>query len=65
MICYHARVTYLVEYSVLMLLAHRVFHVPVFFQYYEKEWTLWDRFEVQGDMTLQEFIDYFQVIIKK
>ncbi|XP_073985038.1 ubiquitin-like activating enzyme 1 [Rhodnius prolixus] len=29
-------------------------------KYYEKEWTLWDRFEVKGEMTLQEFIDYFK-----
>lgn len=28
-------------------------------KYYEVEWTLWDRFEVQGEMTLKEFIDYF------
>lgn len=28
-------------------------------KYYGKEWTLWDRFEVQGEMTLQEFLDYF------
>ncbi|KAK9503585.1 hypothetical protein O3M35_010114 [Rhynocoris fuscipes] len=29
-------------------------------KYYENEWTLWDRFEVRGEMTLQEFIDYFK-----
>ncbi|XP_035675707.1 ubiquitin-like modifier-activating enzyme 1 [Branchiostoma floridae] len=34
-------------------------------KYYDKEFTLWDRFEVQGvqngnEMTLKEFIDYFQ-----
>ncbi|KAK7102589.1 ubiquitin-like modifier-activating enzyme 1 [Littorina saxatilis] len=29
-------------------------------KYGDKEFTLWDRFTVQGDMTLQEFIDYFQ-----
>lgn len=28
--------------------------------YYDKEWTLWDRFEVEGEMTLQEFLDYFK-----
>ncbi|CAG0878674.1 unnamed protein product [Darwinula stevensoni] len=28
-------------------------------KYYEVEWTLWDRFEVQGEMTLKQFIDYF------
>ncbi|XP_053670893.1 ubiquitin-like modifier-activating enzyme 1 isoform X3 [Anopheles nili] len=27
--------------------------------YYDKEWTLWDRFEVKGELTLQEFLDYF------
>lgn len=27
--------------------------------YYGKEWTLWDRFEVKGELTLQEFLDYF------
>lgn len=42
------------------------------FQYYDKEFTLWDRFEVNGlkdgggEMTMQELFDYFQVInIKK
>ncbi|KAL1141009.1 hypothetical protein AAG570_000935 [Ranatra chinensis] len=29
-------------------------------KYYENEWTLWDRFEVAGEMTLKEFIDYFK-----
>merc|ERR1719219_1706628 len=28
-------------------------------KYYEHSWTLWDRFEVEGEMTLQEFITYF------
>lgn len=30
------------------------------FQYYDKEWTLWDRFEVDGEMTLENFIKYFE-----
>ncbi|CAL4109432.1 unnamed protein product [Meganyctiphanes norvegica] len=29
-------------------------------KYYEHEWTLWDRFEVNGEMTLEEFIKYFE-----
>lgn len=29
-------------------------------KYYDKEWTLWDRFEIDGEMTLQEFINYFE-----
>lgn len=29
-------------------------------KYYDIEWTLWDRFEVQGEMTLQQFMDYFK-----
>lgn len=29
-------------------------------KYYETSWTLWDRFEVAGDMTLREFIDHFK-----
>ncbi|KAM6141160.1 ubiquitin-like modifier-activating enzyme 1 [Erethizon dorsatum] len=35
-------------------------------QYYNPEWTLWDRFDVQGrqpdgeEMTLQQFLDYFK-----
>jgi len=29
-------------------------------KYYDTEWTLWDRFEVNGEMTLKEFIDYFK-----
>lgn len=29
-------------------------------QYYEKKWTLWDRFEVNGEMTLEEFLQYFK-----
>lgn len=28
--------------------------------YYGIKWTLWDRFEVEGDMTLQEFLEYFK-----
>jgi ubiquitin-activating enzyme E1 len=29
-------------------------------KYYDTEWTLWDRFEVQGEMNLKEFLDYFK-----
>ncbi|KAJ8676883.1 hypothetical protein QAD02_012670 [Eretmocerus hayati] len=29
-------------------------------KYYDTEWTLWDRFEVQGEMTLKEFLEYFK-----
>ncbi|KAI2808196.1 E1 ubiquitin-activating protein [Blomia tropicalis] len=29
-------------------------------QYYDKQFTIWDRFELTGDITLQEFIDYFK-----
>lgn len=29
-------------------------------QYGETEWTLWDRFELSNNPTLQEFIDYFK-----
>ena len=30
------------------------------FKYHDAEWTLWDRFDVKGDLTLKEFIDYFK-----
>lgn len=29
-------------------------------EYCNKQWTLWDRFEVQGEMTLSEFLNYFK-----
>ncbi|XP_018573299.1 ubiquitin-like modifier-activating enzyme 1 isoform X1 [Anoplophora glabripennis] len=29
-------------------------------EYCGNEWTLWDRFEVQGEMTLSEFLQYFK-----
>lgn len=29
-------------------------------KYYENEWSLWDRFEVEGEMTLKEFLKYFE-----
>ncbi|CAG2061919.1 unnamed protein product [Timema podura] len=29
-------------------------------KYYDKEWSLWDRFEVTGELTLREFLDYFK-----
>jgi ubiquitin-activating enzyme E1 len=29
-------------------------------KYGDTEWTLWDRFELNGDMTVQQLIDYFQ-----
>ena len=32
-------------------------------KYYESEWSLWDRFDIKGEMTLQEFIDFFKVIV--
>lgn len=41
--------------------------VFMYLQYYETEWSLWDRFEVTGmqpngeEMTLRQFLDYFKV----
>ncbi|CAO3643037.1 unnamed protein product [Cunninghamella blakesleeana] len=29
-------------------------------KYNDKEFSLWDRFDIDGDLTLKEFIDYFQ-----
>lgn len=29
-------------------------------KYGETEWTLWDRFEIDGNPTLQEFLDWFK-----
>ncbi|CAL7947644.1 unnamed protein product [Xylocopa violacea] len=29
-------------------------------KFYDTEWTLWDRFEVKGELTLKEFLDYFK-----
>lgn len=29
-------------------------------QYGSTEWTLWDRFKIDSDLTLQEFLDWFQ-----
>lgn len=29
-------------------------------KYYDIEWTLWDRFEVKGEMTLSDFLLYFK-----
>lgn len=29
-------------------------------KYYDRTWTLWDRFEIEGEMTLQQFLDYFK-----
>lgn len=29
-------------------------------KYYDHEFTLWDRFEVQGELTLKQFMDYFK-----
>ncbi|CAG8708429.1 13105_t:CDS:2, partial [Acaulospora colombiana] len=32
--------------------------MPVY-KYHDKEWSLWDRFDIEGDLTLQEFLNYF------
>lgn len=29
-------------------------------KYGETEWTLWDRFEIEGNPTLQQFLEWFQ-----
>lgn len=29
-------------------------------QFGDTEWTIWDRFDIKGNPTLQEFIDYFK-----
>lgn len=29
-------------------------------KYYDNEFTLWDRFEIKGELTLQQFLDYFK-----
>lgn len=42
---------------------------PTMNKYYETEFSLWDRFSIDatkgasGEMTLQEFLDHFKVII--
>jgi ubiquitin-activating enzyme E1 len=33
-------------------------------KYYGHAWTLWDRFEVDGEMTLSEFLKYFKDVHK-
>ena len=33
-------------------------------KYGDKEWTLWDRIEFKGDITLKEFVDWFQEKLK-
>jgi len=33
-------------------------------KYYDKSFTLWDRFDIKGEMTLQQFLDYFQNELK-
>lgn len=33
-------------------------------KYVGKEWTLWDRIEFKGDITLKEFVDWFQKELK-
>jgi ubiquitin-activating enzyme E1 len=30
------------------------------FKYHETEWTLWDRFKLQGDMTIRQIINHFK-----
>lgn len=30
------------------------------YKYHEEEWTLWDRFEIEGDLTLQQLVDYLK-----
>lgn len=30
-------------------------------KYYDKEFTLWDRFDIEGDLTLRQFFEYFEV----
>lgn len=29
-------------------------------KYYDTEWTAWDRFEIQGELTLAEFLELFE-----
>jgi len=33
-------------------------------KYGDKEWTLWDRIEFKGDITLKEFVDWFKEELK-
>lgn len=30
------------------------------YKYYDTYWTLWDRFDIEGDLTIREFIKYFK-----
>jgi ubiquitin-activating enzyme E1 len=29
-------------------------------KYYDAEWSLWDRFDLEGELTLRQFMDYFK-----
>jgi hypothetical protein len=42
--------------------SHRLTREPFFLfsQYGEVEWTLWDRFDIYGNPTLKEVIEWFQ-----
>jgi len=33
-------------------------------KYYEKEWTLWDRFDIQGEMTIGALLQFFEKDLK-
>lgn len=33
---------------------------PKSWKYYDNSFTIWDRFEVPGGLTLQQFLDYFK-----
>lgn len=35
-------------------------HSPVHEQYYDIEWTIWDRFLVEGDITLKELVAHMK-----
>lgn len=43
------------------LAAADLFDLLLALQYGSVEWTLWDRFELKGNPTMQEVVDYFQV----
>ena len=59
-------------YSRLFMYNFKIFLIFLLFttkkQYYDTEWTLWDRFDISGrredgsEMTLGEFMDYFKVL---
>lgn len=44
----------------IIIIYYNIYYIYLLINFQEWSWTLWDRFDVKGELTLAEFLEYFK-----